>query len=92
MQFNQSERTKNIKKILTAFNGIHKLPLAIIKYGSLISAALFTIGAVLVILNNTILPYNSFSDMVSKEVVKTSFTLGAEAIIGGLIMDFVFKK
>lgn len=92
MQFNQSERAKNIKKILTAFNSIQKLPLAIIKYGSFVSVALFTIGAVLVILNNTVLPYNSFYDQVSKEIVKMSFILGAEAIIGGLIMDFVSKK
>jgi hypothetical protein len=92
MQFNQSERAKNIKKILTALNSIQKLPMALIKYGSLLSAALFTIGAVLVILNNTVLPYNSFFDMVSKEIVKTSFVLGAEAIIGGLVMDFVSKR
>jgi hypothetical protein len=30
--------------------------------------------------------------MVSKEIVKTSFVLGAEAIIGGLVMDFVSKR
>ena len=83
---------KNIEKIRTAFGKVGKLPKALIKYGCYVFFGLFTIGAILVLLNNTILPYNTYYDMVSKAIVTTSFTLAAEAIIGGIIMDFVYKK
>lgn len=92
MQPNQPNRTRNIKKFMNAFNSIDKLPKAFLKYGSLAFLVLFTIGTVLVILNHTILPYNHDFDMVSKELVKKSFIIGAEAVIGSLVMDFVFKR
>lgn len=88
----QSNLLKNIEKILTAFGNISKLPKALIKYGCYIFFTLLTIGSVLVLLNNTLLPYDSYLDMVSKAIVITSFTLFAEAIIGGLAMDFIFNK
>ena len=88
----QSNLLKNIEKILTAYVNMGKLPKALIKYGSYVFFGIFTIGTLLVLLNNTLLPYNSYFDMVSKAIVITSFTLAAEAIIGGLVMDFVFKK
>lgn len=92
MQPNQSNRTENIKKLVSAFNSIGKLPKALLKYGSFAFLLLFTIGTILVILNHTILPYNFHFDMVSKELVKTSFIIGAEVVIGSLVMDFVFKR
>ena len=88
----QSNLLKNIEKILTAFNTMGKLPKSLIKYGCYVFFGLFTIGTILVLLNYTLLPYNAYFDMVSKAIVITSFTLAAEAIIGGLVMDFVFKK
>lgn len=92
MQSNETKSTKKIEKVLSAFNNLEKLPKALIKYGSYIFFGLFIIGTVLVLLNNTILPYNSYFDMVSKELVKKSFVVGAEVIIGGLVMDFAMKK
>lgn len=92
MQSNQNNKTKNIEKILTSFSKLGKLPKALIKYGCLTFFVIFVVGTVLVLLNNTILPYNSYFDMVSKEIVKTSFVLAAEFIIGGLIMDYVIGR
>lgn len=69
-----------------------KLPKALIKYGCYVFYGIFIIGTILVLLNNTLLPYNSYFDMVSKAIVITSFTLIAEVVIGGLIMDFVLNK
>lgn len=88
----QSNLIKNIEKIFTAFGNMGKLPKALIKYGCYVFFGIFMVGTILVLLNNTLLPYNSYFDMVSKAIVITSFTLIAEAIIGGLIMDFVFNK
>lgn len=92
MQPNQTNHTRNIKKIKNAFNSIEKLPKTLLKYGILAFLIIFVTGNVLVILNNTILPYNSYFDMVSKELVKVSFIIGAEIVIGSLVMDFVFKR
>jgi len=77
---------------MNAFNSIGKLPKAFLKYGILVFLIIFITGNVLVILNNTVLPYNPYFDMVSKELVKVSFVIGAEVIIGSLIMDYVFKR
>lgn len=88
----QSNLLKQIEKILTAFGNMGRLPKALIRYGSYVFFGLLTVGTLLVLVNNTLLPYNSYFDMVSKAIVITSFTLAAEAIIGGLVMDFVLKK
>lgn len=92
MQSNQNNRIKHLERIVTSFSKLGKLPKALIKYGCLAFSVIFVVGTVLVLLNNTILPYNSYFDMVSKEIVKTSFVLAAEFIIGGLLMDYVIGK
>lgn len=92
MQSNQPNRTKYIKKIISAFSGIRPLPKALLKYGTYAFLGILAIGSVMVLLNNTVLPYNSHFDMVSKEIVKTSFIIAAEAIIGSLAIDFAFKR
>jgi len=92
MQSKQSKRTKNIEKIITSFSKMHKLPRTLIRFGVYISLSLYVIGTVLVILSNTVLTYDQYFDMVSKETVKVSFILAAEAVIGGVIMDYVFRR
>ncbi len=88
----QSNLARQLKRVLSAFNKLDKLPKALIKYGCYVSLFVLTIGCVLVLLNYTILPYDSYFDMVSKKLVITSFSLAAEAIIGGIVMDIVFRK
>jgi hypothetical protein len=88
----QSNLAKNIEKIYTAFNKMDKLPKALIKYGCYVFLALFLIGNVMVLLNNVVLPYDSYLDLVSKSIVKVSFSVAEEVIIGALIMDFLFKR
>lgn len=89
MQFNIAQK---LKKIATAFGKIEKLPKAVLKYGCMVFLVLLTVGSVLALLNNTVLSFNSYLDLVSKSLVKISFSIAAEAIIGGLVLDFVFKK
>lgn len=92
MQSNQPGRTKKLEKVVTAFSRMHKLPKTLIRYGLYIFTGIFVTGMILVILTNTVLEYDPYLDMVSKEIVKTSFIIAAETVIGGLIMDYVFKK
>ncbi len=92
MQSKQSNRTSKIEKIKSAFSRMQKLPKTLIKFGTYTFLGIYIIGTVWVILNNTLLPYDPYFDMVSKEIVKISFIIAAETVIGSLIMDFVFKK
>lgn len=87
----QNNKINKVEKILTAFNKIGKRQIAVIKYGSIISLVLFAIGTIMIVYNSG----NNFNPnfgFVAKSIVKTSFTLLAESIIGGLVLDFVFKK
>lgn len=83
---------KSLKKIHNAFTKMEKLPKALIKYGCIVFLGLLFTGTVMVLMNYTVLPYNSYFDLVSKSIVKISFTIGAEAVIGGLVLDFLFKR
>lgn len=89
MQFNLS---KKVEKIITAFEKMAKLPKALMKYGCIAFLVLLAAGSVMALLNITVLNYDSYLDLVSKSLVKTSFSIAAEAVIGGLVLDFVFKK
>ena len=89
MQFNLS---KNLEKIFTAFGKMAKLPKSVMKYGCIVFLVLLTAGSITALLNITVLNYDSYLDLVSKSLVKTSFSIAAEAVIGGLVLDFVFKK
>lgn len=71
---------------------MQKLPKTLIKFGIYVFLVIYVIGTVLVILGNTVLPYDPYFDMVSKEIVKVSFVLAAEAVIGSVVMDYVFRS
>jgi hypothetical protein len=88
----QQNPIKSLEKVMNAFSKMEKLPKAMIKYGCIIFLGLLFAGTVMVLMNYTVLTYNSYLDIVSKSIVKTSFTIGAEAIIGGLVLDFIFKR
>ncbi|HHW49539.1 MAG TPA: hypothetical protein GXX14_13125 [Clostridiaceae bacterium] len=88
----QSNLAKKIEKMLSAFSKIDKFPKAIIKHGSRISLLLLAVGTFMVVYNHTAINYDPHLEFIAQCLVKTSFTVLAEAIIGGLVMDFVFKK
>lgn len=88
----QSNLTKHLQKIFSAFDKIDRLPKAIIKYGAHAFLVLFAIGTTLVVYNHTKLNYDPYYEFIAISVVKASFTILAEAVIGGLLIDFVFKK
>lgn len=89
MQFNLSQK---LEKIAAAFSKIQKLPKALLKYGFMLFLIILSAGSIMALVNITVLNYNPFLDLVSKSLVKTSFSIAAEAIIGALIIDYVFKK
>ncbi len=68
-----------------------RLPRAIIKYGVRISLALMIAGCLVILLNHYT-GYDSYKNFVGISIVKNSVTVLAEAIIGGLVIDFVLRR
>mgnify|MGYP000126449233 CR=1 FL=1 len=88
----QSNLAKKIEKMLSAFSKIDKLPKAIIKHGSRISLLLLALGTFMIVYNHNAINYDAYFEFIAQCIVKNSFIVLAEAIIGGLVIDFVFKK
>jgi len=83
---------KNIEKIFSAFRKIDNYPKAIIKYGAIAFLLLFAAGTGLVVFNHTRLGVDAYLEFVANSVIKNSFTVLAEVVIGGLLFDYIFKK
>ena len=88
----QIKRSNEIIKKFAALNDIDKISKAIIKYGSMFFMILLALGTLLIVLNNSVLEYDSYLDFVAKSIVKISFSILAEVIIGALAIDFIMGK
>lgn len=88
----QSDINKKIKRIFFELNNIGKNAKIIIKYGSQAAMALFALGTVLVVLNHSAQNFDPYKEFLAVSIVKSSFTLLAEAIVGGILVDFFLKK
>lgn len=83
---------KNIKKIVQEFDKMNKYSKAIIKHGVQISLGLLFTGTVVLISNNRLFPYDSYLRFIGIEITKNSFVILAQAIIGGLLLDYVDRR
>lgn len=83
---------KNVKKIVQEFDKINKYSKAIIKYGTQISLGFLIVGTIILISNNRLFPYDSYLRFIGIEITKTSFIILAQAIIGGLLMDYFDRR
>ncbi len=84
--------TKNLEKIRSEFNNLGRKNKIIIKTGSIISFILLILGALLIVCNHFFLNKDLFYELVARTLVKNSFTILAEAVIGSLVLDYLFKK
>lgn len=89
MLFNLS---KGFQRIFSEFSKLGSLPKGIIKYGTQAFLALFFIGTVLVVYNRMQVNFDAYFEFVATSLIKQSFTVLAEVIIGALVIDFIFKK
>ncbi|MEN2776073.1 hypothetical protein [Acetivibrio clariflavus] len=80
-----------IMKILEEFKKINSFSMALIKYGTLAALILLSLGISVLILNQTVLDYNSYTKFVATMIIKNSIVLMAEFIIGGLVIDYFVK-
>ena len=84
--------SKNLEKIFNAFGNLENFPKTILKYRIVAFSVLFFTGTALVLLNNLVLEFDSYLDLVSKSLVKVSFSIAAEVIIASVVIDYLFKK
>ncbi|HHX18070.1 MAG TPA: hypothetical protein GX727_04335 [Clostridium sp.] len=83
---------KNIKKIVQEFDKINKYSKAIIKHGTQISLGLLLVGTIILISNNRLFPYDSYLRFIGIEISKNSFVILAQAVIGGLLLDYINRR
>lgn len=84
--------SKNIAKIVSEFSKLEGFSKKLIKYGTQVFLALLSVGTLLIVLNRTTLNYDTYIEYTAKSIVKNSFSIFAEIIIGALVIDYVLKK
>ncbi|HOQ00435.1 MAG TPA: hypothetical protein PK604_06330 [Acetivibrio clariflavus] len=80
-----------IMKIFEEFKKINNFSMALITHGTVAALILLSLGISVLILNQTVLEYNSYTKFVATMIIKNSIVLMAEFIIGGLVIDYFSK-
>lgn len=88
----QSNIQKRLEKIAVEFEKISKLSKLIIKYGTQSFIALFALGTLLIVYNQLFLGFDVGLQFTAISLIKNSFIVFAEVIIGSLLIDYIFKK
>lgn len=86
----EPKNINNKVKIITAFNNLNKYTKKALNIGIVLFLALFSLGTILVVINHTG-DFSSYKEFVATSVIKASFTVLAEVVIGVLLVDFVFN-
>lgn len=73
-------------------NQVHPFSRKIVKHGVQLAIGLMVIALVLYYLNRNVYNYDFYVDFLTFSVVNTSTIIFAEAIIGGLLIDYFIKK
>lgn len=84
--------SKSIRKIYSAFLRIDNMPKKTIKYGLWIFLAILSIGTLFMFYNRVVLKYDPYYEFIATEIIKASFVVLAEFLIGGLIFDYIAKR
>lgn len=82
----------NINKIIKELSGIGNFSKKLIKHGIRIFLGFFALGTLLVVLNRVSFGYDSYIEFVAQNIIKNSFIMLAEFIIGGLLIDFILNR
>lgn len=83
---------KNIKKILMELSKLNNYTKVVIKWGVNIFLVFFALGTLLIFYNRITLSFDSNMEYIATSIIKASFAILAEVIIGGLFIDYAFNK
>lgn len=82
----------SLKKLMVEFEKIGSFSRAILKYGLQAFTALLVLGTLLIVYNMTYLGFDVYLQLTAISLIKKSFIILAEVIIGSLIIDYVLKR
>lgn len=82
----------SLERIIEKFTELKTIPRKLVKIGFFLFLAIFAIGTVIAVVNRYFIAYNPYFDYIANELVKTSFNVLAEFVVGGIVMDFVFGR
>lgn len=84
--------TKRLEKIMVEFGKINPFAKGIIKYGMQAFLGLLALGTFLIIYNTKFLGFDLYMQFTAISIIKNSFIILAEVVIGALLIDFILKK
>ena len=84
--------SKKMKKIAIELSKLSSYTKVIIRWGVNIFLVFFALGTLLIFRNRVTLCYDSNMEFIATSIIKASFTILAEVIIGGLFIDYAFNK
>ena len=82
----------SFKKIVTTMSGVGKLPRKIILHGVQAATGVLIVALILYFINKNIYNFDYYISFITYEMAETGLILFAEAIIGGLVIDYLVKK
>ncbi len=88
----QTNISKGFEKIFCELNKLNAFTKTVIKHGAQIFLALLALGTLLIVYNHTVHGLDSYFEFISTSIIKSSFVILAEVVIGGLLIDYIFKK
>lgn len=88
----QTNLVRKLQKIIFEFTKISNFPKAILKHGTRIFLLILAAATLLVIYHRTYLNYDPYIDFIAASIIKASFIIEAEVIIGALVIDYLFKN
>lgn len=88
----QTKNSKKIEMIAKELDNVNSFSKTLIKRGTQVSLLLLVLGTLIILLNQTVLSYDDYVTFVGTSIIKNSFIILAEVIIGGLLIDYLTKK
>ncbi len=88
----QSNIAKRLEKIVIELGKISTFSRSIMKYGFQAFAAILTLGTLMLAYNQIFLGFDLYFQLTAINLIKNSFIVLAEVIIGSLLIDYILKK
>lgn len=88
----QTKNDKKIEKIAEEFGKVNNFSKSLIKHGTQVSLILLVLGTLVITMNQSVLNYDDYVEFIGTMIIRNSFVILAEVIIGGLLIDYITKK
>ncbi len=88
----QANKSNSFKKIFSELSKVSPSAKKVIKIGAILCLGLLVLGGALIVVSRYSRGYDSYMEFLAGSIIKSSFTILAEVIIGSLIVDYVFGR